>query len=38
MLRISSALFLAAGLVAGQDGTLQWMPVMSTKIDVVGLP
>jgi lysophospholipase L1-like esterase len=38
MLRLSSTLFLAAGLVAAQDGVLQWMPVTSPKIDVAGLP
>lgn len=38
MLRLSSALFVAAGLVAAQDPVLHWMPVVSAKIDVAGLP
>ncbi len=38
MLRLSSALFVAAGLLAAQDTALQWMPVTSAKIDVAGLP
>jgi GDSL-like Lipase/Acylhydrolase family/N-terminus of Esterase_SGNH_hydro-type len=38
MLRLSSALFVAAGLVAAQDTALHWMPVTSAKIDVAGLP
>ena len=38
MLRVSSALLIAAGLVAAQDATLHWMPVISPKIDVAGLP
>jgi SGNH-like hydrolase/esterase family protein len=38
MLRVSSALLITAGLVAAQDATLHWMPVISPKIDVVGLP
>lgn len=38
MLRLSSALFVAAGLVAAQDATLHWMPVRSAKIEVAGLP
>jgi GDSL-like Lipase/Acylhydrolase family/N-terminus of Esterase_SGNH_hydro-type len=38
MLRLSYALFVAAGLVAAQDTALHWMPVMSAKIDVAGLP
>ena len=38
MLRFSSALLVAAGLVAAQDTALQWMPVTSAKIDVAGLP
>jgi hypothetical protein len=29
---------MAAGLVAAQDATLHWMPVISPKIDVAGLP
>jgi len=38
MLRFSSALFVAAGLLAAQDPALHWMPVASPKIDVAGLP
>lgn len=38
MLRVTTALFLAAGLVAAQDTALRWMPVTSPKIDVAGLP
>jgi len=38
MLRLSSALLLAAGLVAAQDGTLNWVAVSSAKVDVAGLP
>ena len=38
MLRFSSVLFVAAGLVAAQDPALHWMPVTSPKIDVAGLP
>jgi lysophospholipase L1-like esterase len=38
MLRLSSAVLLAAGLVLAQDATLHWMPVVSPHIDVAGLP
>src|SRR5712691_1286875 len=38
MLRVSSALLIAAGLVAAQNATLQWMPVTAAKIEVAGLP
>jgi len=38
MLRLSSALFVAAGFVAAQDTAPHWMPVTTAKIDVAGLP
>ena len=38
MLRLSSVLLVAAGLVAAQDTALHWMPVTSAKIDIAGLP
>ncbi len=38
MLRLTAALLVAAGLIAAQDNTLHWMPVISPKIDVAGLP
>jgi hypothetical protein len=38
MLRLSSALLLAAGLASAQDAALHWMPVASPKIEVAGLP
>jgi lysophospholipase L1-like esterase len=38
MLRLSSALLIAAGLVLAQDGNLHWMPLSTAKIDVAGLP
>jgi len=38
MLRVSSALFLAAGILAGQEATVQWMPVTGAKVGVAGLP
>ena len=38
MLRFSSALLVAAGLLAAQDTALHWTPVTSAKMDVAGLP
>jgi lysophospholipase L1-like esterase len=38
MLRVSFALLIAAGLVAAQDATLHWVPVINVKVDVAGLP
>lgn len=38
MLRVASAFLLAAGLVPAQDTALRWIPVVSPKIDVAGLP
>jgi len=38
MLRPICALLLAAGLLAGQDVAVNWMPVASAGIDVAGLP
>ena len=38
MLRLTSALLIAAGLIGAQDSSLQWTPVTSAKIDVAGLP
>jgi lysophospholipase L1-like esterase len=38
MLRLCSALLVTAGFVAAQDNALHWMPVVSPKIDVAGLP
>src|SRR5580765_229656 len=38
MLRLTSALFVAAGFIAAQDTATHWMPVISPKIDVAGLP
>jgi lysophospholipase L1-like esterase len=38
MLRRISAFLLFAGLLAGQDNGLHWMPVTSAGIDVAGLP
>ena len=38
MLRLFSALFVAAGLLAAQDPSLRWMPVTSAKIEIAGLP
>jgi lysophospholipase L1-like esterase len=38
MLRLTSALLLAAGLLGAQGPALHWFPVTSPKIDVAGLP
>jgi hypothetical protein len=38
MLRLASALLLAAGWIVAQDTPLHWMPVTSAKVDVAGLP
>ena len=38
MLRFISVLLVAVGLLSAQDATLQWLPVMSPKIDIAGLP
>jgi lysophospholipase L1-like esterase len=38
MLRVSFALLLSIGTLAGQQATLQWTPVASGKIEVAGLP
>ncbi len=38
MLRLTIAVLLAAGYLVAQETTLQWMPVMSAKIHVAGLP
>ena len=38
MLRLLSALLIPAGLLVAQDSALHWMPVVSPKIEVTGLP
>jgi len=38
MLRFISVLLVAVGLLSAQDATLQWLAVMSPKIDIAGLP
>lgn len=38
MPRLISALFVFAGLIAAQDTALHWIPVMSPKIELAGLP
>lgn len=38
MYRLTSALFVAVGLLTAQDSALRWRPVVSPNIDVVGLP
>ncbi len=38
MLRLASALLVATGLAAAQDTALRWMPVVSPKIEIAGLP